>query len=169
MAGATFRQIGDRMGFTEQRAHALVTQELARLNAQRAESAAAVTRLEVERLDALLLAVWSKALHGDLPALDRVLAILARRAKLLGIDAEKPAPPNIALQNVNVNVESMTDAERADAIAALLSRVGGLHPRPAASRPAEPARLPLGAPGNAADGLRDDAGPLANSVPPLFG
>src|SRR5437016_4803851 len=86
-AGMTFKEIGAEMGFTEQRAHRIVTQELARLNAKRAESAGAVTRLEMERLDAMLAAVWKRAKKGNLPAIDRVLSILARRAKLLGIDA----------------------------------------------------------------------------------
>src|SRR5262245_39291828 len=89
-AGLTFKKIGDRMGVTEQRAHKMVTQELARLNGKRAESAEAVTRLEIERLDALMAAVWEKAEGGELAAIDRVLSIMARRAKLLGIDAEKP-------------------------------------------------------------------------------
>jgi hypothetical protein len=166
-AGLTFRQIGAEMGVTEQRAHQIVTQELARLNARRAEDAEAVTRLEVERLDALLATVWPKALEGDLPAFDRVLAVLARRAKLLGIDAERPAN-GVTMQNINVGVE-MTDHERADAIAALLSRVGDSYPGPHPETPADNARPLLGQAGAAADGGGDETGRLAAEPPPLFG
>jgi hypothetical protein len=85
-AGATYAAIGKTLGCTEQRAHGIITGELQRLNAQRCEAAAEVTRLEVERLDALLLGIWQQAKAGDGPAIDRVLAIMARRAKLLGLD-----------------------------------------------------------------------------------
>ena len=48
---------------------------------------------EVDRLDRLLVAVWPRALRGDLAAVDRVLKISERRAKLLGLDhAAEPAP-----------------------------------------------------------------------------
>jgi hypothetical protein len=105
-AGLTFREIGERMGVTEDRAHQIVTRELARLNARRAEDAGAVTRLEVERLDVLLAAVWEKAAGGDPAAIDRVLAIMARRARLLGIDLADqrvtvPPPGNQLVLNVS--------------------------------------------------------------------
>jgi hypothetical protein len=164
-AGMTFRQIGQEMGFTEQRAHAVVTHELARLNAKRAEDGGTVTRLEVERLDAMLAAVWPKALAGDLPSFDRVLAVLARRAKLLGIDAEKPAT-GVTMQNINVE---MTDRERADAIRAVLSRVGDGGPGPHPETPSDEARPLLGHAAAAADGGGPDAGRLADGAPPLFG
>jgi hypothetical protein len=166
-AGLTFKEIGRRMGFTEQHAHRLVTEELARLNARRAESAAAVTRLELERLDALLAAVWPKALEGDLPCIDRVLAVLARRARLLGLDQEKPAGPAVALQNVNVHMEALDDAQRAAAIAAVLARVGhaGAGPHPAG--PDGAAGPLLGGPGGVANGLSADAGRLADEMPAL--
>jgi hypothetical protein len=85
--GATFGQIAAFLGVSEARAHKIVTQQLQRLNKTRAESAAAVLRLELERLDGLFMALWPKARSGDGAAVDRVLAIMARRAKLLGLDA----------------------------------------------------------------------------------
>jgi hypothetical protein len=85
-AGLTFREVGRRMGVTEQRAHRIVTEELARLNAKRAESAEAVSRLELERLDALLRAVWEKAVGGDAKAISAALKIVERRAALLGLN-----------------------------------------------------------------------------------
>src|SRR5262249_49496020 len=84
--GKTYAQIGQMLGFSEQRAHRIVTLELQRLNAKRAEQASEVTRLELERLDSLLASVWLQAKAGEGPAIDRCLAVMARRAKLLGID-----------------------------------------------------------------------------------
>ncbi len=87
LQGKTYRQIGEAMDCSEQRAHKLVTCELARLNARRAEQVEELTRLEVERLDALLAAVWDGAMKGRRTCIDRALAIAQRRAKLLGLDA----------------------------------------------------------------------------------
>jgi hypothetical protein len=93
LAGKTYREVGQLMGFSEQRAHQLVTQELQRLNALRAEAAAEVMRLEAERLDALLAGLWDAAKGGDVAAVDKVLAIMGRRAKLYGLDAPTKVAP----------------------------------------------------------------------------
>jgi len=167
-SGLTFRQIGERMGVTEQHAHRLVTQELARLNAKRAESAEAVTRLEIERLDRLLAAVWEKAMAGELAAIDRVLSIMARRAKLLGIDLEKTTTPSVSLNNINVNAK-LSDHERALAIQSVLARVGQQDPGPAPAGADDAAGQVLDHIGSVADGCGAGAGPLADGVPPRFG
>src|SRR5262245_34596354 len=120
--GLTFREIGARMGVSRPRAFQLVSEELARVNARRAEQAAEITRLELLRLDALHRVAWKKAMRGHLPSIDRVLGIMARRARLLGLDAGG-SRGEVTVQNVNVGVV-MTDRERADAFAALLARVG---------------------------------------------
>jgi hypothetical protein len=123
-----------------------------------------VTRLEEERLDALLAAVWEKALAGDGPAIDRALAIMARRARLRGIDAERPG--GVTMQNINVGVE-MTDRERADAINALLARVGDGGNGPHPNGQADPARPLLEQAGADPGGRGDEAGPLADELTPL--
>ena len=46
-----------------------------------------VRELDLQRLDALLAGVWAKAIAGDLQAINAVLRIMERRAKLLGLDA----------------------------------------------------------------------------------
>jgi hypothetical protein len=69
-----------------------------------AEVAATLQRLEVERCDALMSAIWQQALRGNLPMIDRVIKLMERRCRLLGLDApqkiasttpsgEQPAPP----------------------------------------------------------------------------
>jgi hypothetical protein len=89
--GKTYEQIGAALNVSTQRAHAIVTEELRRLNQERAEAAAEVTRLECERLDDLHASLWDKAIEGDLDALDRIIKLMARRARLLGLDVIKPA------------------------------------------------------------------------------
>ena len=50
--------------------------------------------VEGERLDALQRAVWSAAIFGDTDAIKSVLAIMARRARLFGLDM--PAKVDVA-------------------------------------------------------------------------
>jgi hypothetical protein len=97
--GGTFREIAASIAsmpeyspdYDESLAYDDVMSELKRLNARRDEGAEQVRRLELERLDALLAVLWPLAAPVDRApdqfAVDRVLAIMARRARYLGLDA----------------------------------------------------------------------------------
>lgn len=52
------------------------------------QSVAEIRLLECGRLDELLAAVWPAAKIGDIAAIDRVLAIMKRRAAMLGLDLQ---------------------------------------------------------------------------------
>jgi hypothetical protein len=43
--------------------------------------------MELERLRSLQVSLWSRAKEGDLGAVDRILKIMERRAKLTGLDS----------------------------------------------------------------------------------
>ena len=90
MAGKGYQAIGDALGITAPGAADAVRRAIAKLEAETAEKAEEVRRLELDRLDAMLEGLWEKAQDGDPQAIDRVLRIQERRAKYLGIDA--PAP-----------------------------------------------------------------------------
>jgi hypothetical protein len=85
LTGLTYRAIGERLGFSEQRAWKIITGELARLTAERREAAAALLELSLERLDAMLLAAWDRAAGGNLRAIDRVLKTVEKQTRLLGV------------------------------------------------------------------------------------
>ena len=51
-------------------------------------------KVQLRRLDVMLNALWSKAKDGDETAIDRVLKIMERQARLLGLDA----PTDVNLQ-----------------------------------------------------------------------
>lgn len=107
--GHTWEQIAHLCGYKGGKATAYNVVNAA-LKATRREKVEELRVLEVERLDALLLAIWPDAVHereqpvdGDdeetrktkrrganLWAVDRVLGIMERRARLLGLDA-RPA------------------------------------------------------------------------------
>jgi len=110
-SGATYAEIGKKLGCSEQRAHRVVTLELARLNAHRSEQAAAVCRLELERLDELLAAIWPDAKERKPQAIDRVLAIMVRRAKLQGLDAPEKIAPTTPDGQRSAPIVSLTDEQ----------------------------------------------------------
>lgn len=86
--GHTFDTIAKQCGYHDRgAAYHAVQRELKRTVQQPADE---LRTLEVERLDALLRTFLPKALKGDTWSADRVLALMERRAKLLGLDAPPP-------------------------------------------------------------------------------
>lgn len=101
-AGASYTDIGKRLGITRPAAYRAVVRALQKLNDKMAETGPVVRRLELERLDRLLLIAWrrlSQSNGEDDAALRHILAIMDRRAKYLGLDA----PTRIELQETDVD------------------------------------------------------------------
>ena len=94
--GATYQQIGDALGVTLQSANRMVLTGVAEWNATIRRDAANLIALEYARLERLHAAVWDQAIAGDPAAVDRVLKIMERRAKLLGLDRQPDLAPEIA-------------------------------------------------------------------------
>lgn len=89
-AGLTYQQIGDQMGITRQAANQLIRRVMNETLSKTAESAQVAVCLELERLDEWQVQVIREMRKGNvLPAVDRLLKIAERRAKLLGLDAPK--------------------------------------------------------------------------------
>lgn len=84
-AGVDYATIARQLGYSNRgTVHRMVQKAMARVNKEPAE---ALRNLEQERLDRLQAAVWQDALKGSYGAVDRVIRIMERRAKLLGLDA----------------------------------------------------------------------------------
>jgi len=83
--GVDYQTIANRLGYKwPSGAHKAV---MSALKAVIREPAEDVLALELARLDALFFTLWPKARAGDTAAIDRVLRIMERRAKYLGLDA----------------------------------------------------------------------------------
>jgi hypothetical protein len=84
--GLSFQQIADQIGYrdrgTARRAYMTGLSHLPEI-----EDRDLLLRVESARLDALQHAVWKLAMNGESDAVRDVLAIMSRRAKLLGLDA----------------------------------------------------------------------------------
>lgn len=90
--GKSYHEIAAALGMGRSQAHKLVQDGLAEARAQVAADAAELRAEEVSRLDAMLAGLWPDARRGHLGAVDRVLRLMERRARLLGLDApEKKA------------------------------------------------------------------------------
>lgn len=95
-AGASLQQVADRMGLgSRQRAHQIINLGLSELNAICQEEAETVRRLELERLDGLLLSLYPQ--RSNPRVADTILRTMERRAKLLGLDA--PTKATLELQD----------------------------------------------------------------------
>ena len=93
-SGRSYSEIAQKLGISKSRAHELVRTGIDGARAQVAGSSDELLALELSRLDGLLAKVYPMAAQGDLQAVDRVLKICERRARLLGLDA----PTRTALQ-----------------------------------------------------------------------
>lgn len=122
LAGFTYRQIADEIGYSHGYAQTLVADAL-RLDPEEVET---VRDLETARLDRQLAAVWPSVISGDLNAGTLALKISERRSRLLGLDrprevivtpaaAEVQALVNEVLRLTNEMPPAVEEAEIIDA------------------------------------------------------
>lgn len=87
IAGWTYDAIGTELNTSAGTVRNWIASELDRLHAMEISALDALRRLQLERVDAMLVGLWDKATAGDVKAVDAVLKLLERQAKLLGMDA----------------------------------------------------------------------------------
>ncbi len=106
LAGATYQQIADSDLYPDGAGRAFAFMDIKRAleESQREihEDAALLRTEDLLRLDRIMLAMWQRAIGGDVKAAEVVLKVIDKRTKLLGTEA----PQRIAL-------ESETEVDRA--------------------------------------------------------
>jgi hypothetical protein len=85
--GNGYAEIARQLGIGKSQAHRLVQDGLADARAQISAGADDLRAEEISRLDGMLAGLWPDARRGSQGAVDRVLKIMERRARLLGLDA----------------------------------------------------------------------------------
>ena len=118
-AGQTnYAAIGRALGVSGVTARAYIRQTIARSAVKLDLGVQQFRAVEVERLDAMLARVWPKVVRGELPAIDRALAIAKHRATLLGLDM----PLKLARTDKTgeEDVASLSDEEVVRRVTALL-------------------------------------------------
>ncbi len=91
-AGATYETIAQSLGYSSPSGAYQAIESAMKRTLQ--EPADDLRRLEIERLNAMLLSIWPSVRQGNYGAIDRALRIMERTAKLLGLDA--PAKQEIS-------------------------------------------------------------------------
>ncbi len=109
LSGATYQQIGDKLGVTSSAAHLQVKQELETRAKQSEGKIVELRQIELARVDRVLLAIWDKVLKSDYKAIDKFVKLSERRAKLLGLDA--PVQHKVEQHNIIEYIEGMSDEE----------------------------------------------------------
>ena len=84
IAGASYEQIAAKVGYASRgAAHKAVNEEIAKIPREPAKDLLA---LELQRLDAMHLALWTQAIQEkDQFAIDRIVKLMDHRAKLTGL------------------------------------------------------------------------------------
>ena len=112
LAGKTYDEIGKALGIDKSTAWDAVQSAISAIPN---EAAAEVLAQELSRLDRMLGGVWVKAASGDVDAVRAMLAIMARRAKYLGLDAptkaEHSGPNGGPIQINGLDLSSLSDAQ----------------------------------------------------------
>ncbi len=86
-AGASLAVIAQSLGYKDPSgAHKAIKRALAKIVREPAEE---LIVLELQRLDSISVEVYRQAKQGHLGAIDRLLRIMERRSKLLGLDLAK--------------------------------------------------------------------------------
>jgi len=102
-AGLSYAMIAERLGYkTADGAHKAVGTALRKTLQEPADD---LRRLEVERLDRMLSAIWPQVVQGNQGGIDRALRIMERRAKLLGLDAPTKTDVTSGGESLKIVVE----------------------------------------------------------------
>lgn len=113
--GLTHARIAEDLGISQSYVTELLQEAMGR---QVDEAADEARRLDLERLDDMLAGVYDAATGGDIEAINAVMSIMSRRAKMLGYEA----PSKTDNTNVNVNA-SVNAAAAGDVVRSKLARL----------------------------------------------
>jgi hypothetical protein len=81
--GGSYDQIAREVGYSHRgSAHRAVSKALAE---RETEAVDQLRRVELDRLDRLQAAMWSRAMDGDVRAINMILRVIDQRVRLLGL------------------------------------------------------------------------------------
>lgn len=103
MAGMSYYYIARELGVAKSTAYSDVSKALKEIQERYTEDAIKIRIIEVNRIDRMVLAIWQKAIKGDLNAIDRVNRLIERKSRLLGLDA--PIKQEIENKVIEINIK----------------------------------------------------------------
>lgn len=87
--GLSSRAVARLVGCSPATAHRDIVAVRAEWRARREEAYGERAAEDIARTDAMISIIWPKVQAGDLRAIDRLLAILSYRARVLGLDKQR--------------------------------------------------------------------------------
>lgn len=103
IAKVDYQTIADKLGYSSRGAACQdITRAFERHRAEEGRNIEIMRDQEIAGLDRAQAAIWSKVVAGDLHAIDAYIRIVARRSRILGLDA---------IQEVKVITMDLIDAE----------------------------------------------------------
>lgn len=85
--GMSYQAIGDQLHISAPAVYKTVRKAMQAVKVEQDQDAEIIKAMEYENLDRLQLAAWPGAMKGNHLLIDRILKIMERRAKLMGLDA----------------------------------------------------------------------------------
>lgn len=119
LAGASFDAIATRLEYADR--SGAYRSVMAALKRTQQEPTDELRRLNTERLNRMLLAIWSDVQKGNFGAIDRAVRILESEAKLLGLDAPAKQETTMILKPA----EEMNSDEIRTALGLIRATLGG--------------------------------------------
>jgi AraC-like DNA-binding protein len=114
LSGHSYDEIAQYLGLSKRRVQRIVERELSRAFREPTEL---LLQMELDRLDALQRAYWDAAITGDGEAADRVLRIMDRRARYLGLDRQDTVQEDLgkAVLKLVTRLQELANGETAPA------------------------------------------------------
>ena len=112
--GRSIRSIAKELKVSKSQVQRDLEAELKAAAEDRRKIAELLIDLELTKLDELEQEAWKHIRDGELPAIDRVLRSMERRAKLLGLDKTGEGGDTGSLDDLVATIERMREARRGD-------------------------------------------------------
>lgn len=108
MAGATYAAIAEQVELPIEEVERLVAEGVASLSSESPETRA---RLDLARLDTLLMGIWKQASRGDTAAVTQALKITGQRAALLAHLGGEPGGESVSVSDEIAQLRAIVDGE----------------------------------------------------------
>ena len=107
--GKTYREIGTALGVHRTTAIRLVSSALASVGLEIASNREELRNLQAARLESLVAALWPKVQSGDVKAVNVMVNVLNRYARLFGLDAPKTIEATV--RNDGLDLSAMSEGQ----------------------------------------------------------
>lgn len=103
-AGIPYEKIADELNLTPAKARTAVAEALDRADTEPDD---VTERIELERLDAMLVGLWKQVTRGDVKAVEQAMRISERRAELLANRTDGQRSSRVADDLERIKTEAM--------------------------------------------------------------